>query len=106
MPPYRLWQISGYKNPLEKLPDNWPVVKSIQKPVPFNPNAITDPDVPFLRSSLYWDPLLTVNGIEETTVEFYCSDDITEYIIEIFAITESGETGYLVDYLGIETTSN
>lgn len=49
--------------------------------------------IPDFRNTLYWNPDLHTDITGKTEVEFYSSDEPTEYIITIEGITPDGKTG-------------
>ena len=95
----------GHQNPLTPLKESLPEVNSVQPPRYENPIAIPG-DTPDLRSSLYRVPFLIIGPDGKNTLSFNCSDDIAGYTIEIFGISENGETGYYVDNLIIAKPSD
>lgn len=66
--------------------NNYLQIKGINKTLKFNYLKRSDlkSRVPDLRSSLYWNPSVTLDG--SFTFDFYTSDDVGNYIIQIVGI--------------------
>lgn len=48
--------------------------------------------IPDYRNVLYWNPLVNTNDKGEAILEFYASDDISEYEIHVEGISNDGRT--------------
>ena len=92
----------GHENPLKNVPESLPEITGLQMPAFLeDPYKIAPHDVPDLRASLYWDPVLGTGRDGKADFGFYCSDDVTDYVIEVFGVSESGKTGYLVETMSV-----
>jgi hypothetical protein len=49
--------------------------------------------IPDYRNTLYWDPDITTDETGRATVEFYTSDEISEYVLMIRGVTAEGLGG-------------
>jgi hypothetical protein len=67
----------------------------------YTPDYSTNQDrlarIPDYRNTLYWNPHVKINGTEAVELEFYTSDDVGLYQIEINGITSGGQPVYLRD---------
>ncbi|MEQ6121182.1 hypothetical protein [Reichenbachiella sp. MALMAid0571] len=50
--------------------------------------------IPDYRNTLYWNPNITITNKENLKIEFFTSDDLGEYTIEINGVTNSGKLIY------------
>jgi len=58
--------------------------------VAVNPNTLHNPNIPFLKQLLYWNPNMELNGTDDTKFEFYTSDNLANYSIKVEGISEDG----------------
>ena len=87
------------KSLASKVVENSTVLKiaGLSKAVPFsikNYSSSTTNRLPDLRSTLYWNPFITVSALGKGTASFYTSDDIGEMRIIIKGFTKQGEPFY------------
>ena len=93
----------GIHNPLDKNLSILPETNGLNKPLSFalqdhHGKITTSPD---FRPHLYWNPNLTIGKNESIPVSFYSADDITDYVIEVFGLSEKGVPGYLVEKFSV-----
>jgi hypothetical protein len=58
--------------------------------VAINPNLIDDKYIPYYKQLLYWNPDLELNGTDDTSFEFYTSDNAANFVIKVEGISENG----------------
>ena len=51
--------------------------------------------IPDYRNTLYWNPLVKINGLSNVDLQFFTSDDIGLYQIEVNGITSKGQPIFL-----------
>ena len=88
----------------QELPENIveKVYHGIQAPRTFytpdySQNQILLERIPDFRNTLYWNPHVEIKGLENKELEFYTSDDVGLYQIEINGITNKGQPIFLRD---------
>jgi len=58
--------------------------------IPLNPDTHQSNSTPFVKQLLYWNPNLELSGTNDTSFEFYTSDNLAKYIIKVEGISEDG----------------
>lgn len=58
--------------------------------ITINPDYIQNKNTPIFKQLLYWNPNLELNDTDETHFEFYTSDNIANFIINVEGISEDG----------------
>ncbi|MEO1009814.1 MAG: TonB-dependent receptor plug domain-containing protein [Bacteroidota bacterium] len=68
------------------------VIPGFSKARTFNPpdHSLSISEAPDKRTTLYWNPNITLNGREKASVDFYTGDTPGDYIIRVEGITEDG----------------
>jgi hypothetical protein len=77
-------------------------VKGLNKPVPFHlTNQSTSPRIPDFGTTLYWNPLVSIDARGEAQIRFPISDDVGTFLIQIQGLTSDGHPFERIDSLSV-----
>jgi len=77
-------------------------VKGLNKPAPFHlTNHPKSPRIPDFRTTLYWNPFVSLDAKGEAQIRFPASDDVGTFLIQVQGLTSDGRPFERTDSLSV-----